>query len=501
MSQVLSVKNFEYYSNIANQLQLPNQCFIDGGFRPATSGKTMPSVNPANGEILTEVAAGDEADVNAAVANARVVFESGIWSLMHPSERKQHLLQFAELIRDNLEELSVLESLESGKPVSDCLNIDVPETAKCIAWHAEAQDKLYDQVSPSGSEALGLIVREPIGVAALVLPWNFPLVMAAWKLGPALATGNSVVVKPSELTSMTALRLAELAVEAGIPKGVFNVVTGTGAMAGKPLGLHPQVDIVSFTGSTATGRLFLEYSAKSNMKRVVLETGGKSPCVVLDDADLDRVAEHQAYSFMGNMGQTCTANTRLIVHESLKDALLEKIIGHCKAWKIGNPLDPDTCLGALIGKEHFDKVAGFIQKGQEEGAKLLYGGYAVEGDGYYLSPAIFDGVDNTMSIAQDEIFGPVLSVITFSNDDQAVALANDTDYGLAASLFTRDLTRAHRLARRIKAGTVSVNSYSEGDLSTPFGGYKLSGFGGKDNGIQAHEQYTEQKTIWVDLSD
>ncbi|MEH6650589.1 MAG: aldehyde dehydrogenase [Motiliproteus sp.] len=498
------MKSYDDYSTIASQLTLPTQCFIDGAYRAACSGKTMATVNPATGELLAEISAADSEDVDVAVANARSVFDSGVWSSMHPSERKQVLLQFAALIRDNLEPLAVLESLESGKPIADCIDIDVPGTADCIAWHAEVQDKLYDQISPSGNDALGMIIREPIGVAALVLPWNFPLMMAAWKLGPALATGNSVVVKPSEMTSMTALRLAELAVEAGLPKGVFNVVTGSGVMAGKPLGLHPLVDIVSFTGSTATGRLFLQYSAQSNMKRVVLETGGKSPCVVVEGADLDRVAEHQAYSFMGNMGQTCTANTRLIVHYSLKESLLEKIVAHCKSWKIGAPLDPDTQLGPLISKEQQAKVSGFIDKGKQEGAKIIYGDGTFDenhANGYFFTPVIFDEVDNSMSIARDEIFGPVLSVFSVSSDEEAIALANDTDYGLAASVYTNDLNRAHRLAREIKAGTVSINCYSEGDHSTPFGGYKLSGFGGKDNGVQAHEQYTEQKTIWLDLTN
>lgn len=493
------MNNKEYYFNIASNLNLPNTNFINGAFCPALSGKTIPTINPATGEVITEIASSNEADVDLAVENALDVYNSGVWSKIHPASRKEILLSFADLILLNLEELAVLESIDSGKPIADCLNIDIPDTANCIAWHAEAQDKLYDQISPSGNDALGLIIREPIGVVAAVLPWNFPLLMAAWKIGPALATGNSVVVKPSELTSMSTLRLAELAIQAGIPKGVLNIVTGTGVNVGKSLGLHPHVDAVSFTGSTTTGRLFLEYAAHSNMKRVVLETGGKSPCVVLSDANLDKVAEHQAYSFMGNMGQTCTANTRLLVHESCKEELLAKLIARCAAWKIGDPMDPITQLGPLISKEHFQKVAHLINVGKNEGADIVYGG-DVESNGNFLSPVIFNNVDSSMVIAKEEIFGPVLSVLTFKTDDEAIKLANDTEYGLAASLYTNDLVRAHRLSRELKAGTVSVNCYSEGDASTPFGGYKLSGFGGKDNGIQAHEQYTEQKTIWIDLS-
>ncbi|WP_111493736.1 aldehyde dehydrogenase [Marinobacter bohaiensis] len=495
------MNNKSLYQSIFNNMDFPQGNFINGGFVDAHSGKKLETINPATEEKLCDIASSGEADVETAIANARAVFDSGIWSRCHPSERKEILVRFAALIRAHQDELAVLESVDSGKPISDCLEVDVPETADCIAWHAEAQDKLYDQISPSGNDALGLIVREPIGVVGAVLPWNFPLLMAAWKIGPALATGNSVIVKPSELTSLSMLRLAELAVKAGLPKGVLNVVTGTGPNVGQVLGLHPDVDAITFTGSTATGRRFLEYSAQSNMKRVVLETGGKSPCVVLEDADLDRVAKHVVLSFVSNMGQVCTANTRLIVPASCKDALLTRISDEIKAWTIGDPLDPESRLGPLVSKEHYSKVVGMIDKGVREGATKLGGEQAFEGPGYYLAPVVFDDVDNAMAIAREEIFGPVLSVITYENTEQAVEIANDSDFGLAASIFTKDLTSAHRLARRLRAGTVSVNSYSEGDASTPFGGYKLSGFGGKDNGVQAHDQYTEQKTIWVDLSE
>ncbi|OXY83195.1 aldehyde dehydrogenase [Oceanimonas doudoroffii] len=494
------MKDREYYHILTKKLKYPAGNFINGSYMSAQSGETLATINPATNKVLTTIAASNEFDVNAAVANAREVFNSGVWSELHPSKRKSILLHFSHLIRENLEELAVLESLDSGKPIADCLNVDVPETANCIAWHGEAQDKLYDQISPSGNDALGMIVREPIGVVGAVLPWNFPLLMTAWKLGPALATGNSVVVKPSEMTSLSTLRLAELALEAGIPPGVFNVVTGTGAAVGSALGLHHDVDAISFTGSTATGRRFLEYSAQSNMKRVVLETGGKSPCVVFEDADLDRVAEHLACSFLGNMGQTCTANTRLIVHNSCKEALLSRLKVECDKWKIGDPLDPQTRLGPLVSKEHLSKVTSLIQKGRDEGAEVIFGGDLAVDTGYFLSPIIFDNVNSNMTVSREEIFGPVLSVLSFDTEEQAISLANDTEYGLAASLFTNDLTRTHRLSRKIQAGTVSVNCYSEGDISTPFGGYKLSGFGGKDNGVDAHDQYSEKKTIWIDLS-
>jgi gamma-glutamyl-gamma-aminobutyraldehyde dehydrogenase len=339
-------------------------------------------------------------------------------------------------------------------------------------------------------------------VAAAVLPWNFPLLMMAWKIGPALATGNSVIIKPSELTSMSALRLARLALDAGIPNGVLNVVPGTGEEAGQAIGLHPDINIVSFTGSTETGRKFLEYSARSNMKRVVLECGGKNPCVVLDDvADLDKVAERQAFSILTNMGENCASNSRLIVHRSVKEALVEKLVRQFESWKIGDPLDPETQLGAMIGKEHFDKVTGYIEKGRAEGATVRSGGHAIESDGYFIPPTLLDDVRSDMAVFRDEIFGPVLSVVSVASDEEAVAVANDTRYGLTASLYTGSVRKAHTIARRLNAGTVSVNCFSEGDLSTPFGGFKMSGFGGRDNGIHAHDQYTELKTIWLDLSD
>lgn len=496
------MKNKNYYSELASKIDLPNRNFINGCYVSSKEGRTIPTVNPATGEVLTEISASNAQDVEYAVDVAYSTYKSGVWSKMHPSDRKAVLVKFSNLILRDLDALAVLESLDSGKPIKDCINVDVPETAKCIAWHAELQDKIYEQLSPSGVDAVGMIIHEPIGVVGAVLPWNFPLLMAAWKIGPALATGNSVVVKPSELTSMSTLKLAELATEAGIPDGVFNVVTGSGADVGMPLGLHDKVNAITFTGSTATGRKFLEYSAQSNMKKVVLETGGKSPCVVLADADLENVAKEQAYSFMGNMGQVCTANTRLIVHSSVKEQLLSLLVKECSSWLIGDPLDPSTDLGPLVNRGHYEKVSSLIQSGSEEGAVSLPIDISLpaENTGCFLKPVIFDQVKRSMTVCAEEIFGPVLCVQTFETDEEAIELANDTEYGLAASLYTQNVSKAHRLSREIEAGTVSVNCYSEGDASTPFGGYKMSGFGGKDNGIQAHEQYTEQKTIWIDLT-
>ena len=490
-------------ADAASKLKFRTQAFINGKFLDSVSGRTFPTENPANGQALAQIAECDEKDVNIAVQNAREAFEKGLWSQMSPADRKQILLNFADLIEKNTMELAVLDALEAGKPITDCITIDVPETVQCIRWHAEAVDKLYDQISPTGPDNLGLIVREPIGVVGAVIPWNFPALMAAWKLGPALATGNSVVLKPAEQTSLSALRLAELASEAGLPDGILNVVPGFGETAGQALGRHMAVDAVTFTGSTEVGRMFLNYSAESNLKRIVLECGGKSPQIVMADvADLDSVAEHALNAIFWNMGENCSAGSRLIVHKKVKDALLERIVKLGKQWTVGDPLDPATKIGSMIEKAHMEKVLSYIEAGKADGAKLILGGNRVLADsgGYFVEPTIFDNVNDKMKIAQEEIFGPVLATIAFDDEEQAIALANDTTYGLAASLYTDNVNVAHRLARAIKAGTVSVNCYSEGDMTTPFGGFKQSGFGGRDNAIHAHDQYTEIKTIWMQFS-
>jgi len=491
------------YQSIASALEFPTNALINGKFMAAKSGKTFDTVNPANGSVIAQVASCDTDDVDLAVAKAREAFERGVWSKMHPSDRKKTMIRLVKLLKRHRNELAVLESVESGKPILDCSTVDLPETMHCLEWHAEAADKLYDQIAPSSDDALGLIVKEPLGVVACVLPWNFPLMMLAWKIGPALAAGNSVIVKPAEQTSMSALRVADLAIEAGVPPGVLSVVPGLGETAGQAIGMHPDINAVSFTGSTEIGRRFLEYSARSNLKRIVLECGGKNPCVVLEDAEnLDHVAEHVAQAVFWNMGQNCTSNSRLIVHEKIKDDLLERVLAKTNDWRTGYPLDPANKLGAMVTLEHFDKVMGFIETGKKEGASVARGGAAIEnGGGYYIEPTIFDGVKADMTIARDEIFGPVLSVISVANTEAAVEAANDTCYGLQASVFTSHLKTAHRVSRAIQAGTVTVNCYGEGDITTPFGGYKMSGFGGRDNSLMAHDQYTETKTIWIDLGD
>ena len=486
------------YAAIAAKLNLPTQAYIDGTYRPAASGATFQTVNPATGAVLAEIAACGAADVDLAVGKAREAFDDGRWSKRSPAERKDVLIRLCKLITRNARELAVLESIESGKTIFDCETVDIPETVHCLKWHAEAIDKIYDQVSPPSDDHLALIVREPVGVAGLVLPWNFPLLMLAWKIGPALAAGNSVVVKPAEETSMTALRIAELATEAGLPRGVLNVLTGTGEEVGEPLGRHMDVDMISFTGSTETGRRFLRYAADSNLKDVVLEMGGKNPCIVLDDVDnIDRVAAHIVNGAFWNMGENCSAISRLIVHRDVKDALIERIQAHAREWTTGDPLDPSHRIGALVSKAHFDKVCSYLA--EPHAASLLMGGETR--DGIFVEPTIVDLPSPDSKLAQEEIFGPVLSVMTVSGLDEALAVANDTGYGLTASIFTANGKRALRGARAIQAGTVTVNCFGEGDITTPFGGYKGSGFGGRDNALQAHDQYTNLKTIWIDLSD
>jgi len=475
------------YVAIAAELDFPLAAFIDGRYVSGSGGE-LATVNPATGDVICHITECSTSDVDTAVTKARQAFDQGVWSKMQPSDRKDVLIRLCKLITRNRRELAVMESIDSGKPVRDCELIDIPEMIHTIKWHAEAIDKIYDQTAPVGDDAMAVIVREAVGVVAAVLPWNFPLLMLAWKIAPALAAGNSVLVKPAEQTSLTALRVAELAAEAGVPRGVLQVLPGRGEVVGEALGMHAGIDMVSFTGSTETGRRFLRYSADSNLKKVVLECGGKNPAVVLEDAEnLDLVAEHIVNGAFWNMGENCSAASRLIVHESIKDELLEYIVARLRDWKTGDPLDPSNHLGALIDNDHCGKVSGYLASGD-----ALCGGTA---DGNFVEPTIFDNVDPSSPLANEEIFGPILSVISVSSTDQAIAIAN------AASVFSANGKRAIRTARELQAGTVTVNCYGEGDITTPFGGYKQSGFGGRDNSVHAHDQYTELKTIWIDLSD
>ncbi len=483
------------YKSIGAGLDLPTGAFIDGSFRPAISGKTFTSTNPATGETLAEIAACGPEDVDFAVEKAREAFDDGRWSKLHPSERKDVLIRLCKLMTRNARELAVMESLDSGKTIYDCETVDVPETIHCLKWHAEAIDKIYDQVSPASDDHIAMVVREPIGVVGLVLPWNFPLLMLAWKIGPALAAGCSLVIKPAKETTLTALRVAELAMEAGIPAGVLNIVPGGGADVGEPIGRHMDIDMVSFTGSTVTGKKFLTYSAESNAKEIVLEMGGKNPAIVMDDAEnLDRVAQHLVNGAFWNMGENCSASSRLIVHKDVKADLLERIAHHAKQWNIGDPLDPETRMGALVSEDHFSKVYSYL----EQAENVVIGGTAKDG---FVEATVVEVDDNKAALAREEIFGPVLSVIEVSGFDEAIQIGNDTEYGLCASIFTANVKRAIRGARALRAGTVTVNGFGEGDISTPFGGFKQSGFGGRDNSVHAHDQYTQLKTIWIDLAD
>jgi gamma-glutamyl-gamma-aminobutyraldehyde dehydrogenase len=449
MSNLLSKND---YVDIAAKIQLPTDPFIDGRFQKSKAGRVMESINPATGSVITNIASCDDSDVNYAVKVSRDAFNTGEWANKHPSERKSVLLKLAQLIEENKTELAVLESLESGKPISECELTDLPETIVTIQWHAEAIDKLYDQISPANSDAVGLITREPLGVVGCVLPWNFPLMMLAWKIAPALAGGNSVIVKPAEQTSMTALRVAELATEAGIPPGVLNVLPGEGPDVGEPMGRHLDIDVISFTGSTEVGRLFLEFAGQSNLKKIILECGGKNPAVVLSDAtNIDGVAEHAVFAALWNMGQNCTANSRLIVHKNLKDKMLSKVKEKMSDWHTGDPLDPKNQLGAIISREQYDKILGYIETAKEQGAEVIAGGNSIaSGDGLFIEPTLFSGVNSDMVIAKEEIFGPVFAMMVVESDEEAIKLANDTSYGLQASLFTSSVTKAHKYGRALK---------------------------------------------------
>ena len=490
------------WRELAKTLTPHTQAFIDGKYRPAVSGATFDCINPANGQVIAQVASCDAADIELAVASARKSFDAGGWSRRAPAARKKVLLRFAELIRKHREELALTETMDMGKPITDSMKIDIPAAANSIAWYAEAVDKVYDEVAPTGHESLALITREPCGVIGAIVPWNFPLLMASWKLGPALATGNSVVLKPSEKSPLTALRVAELAMEAGLPEGVLNVVPGFGNTAGEALALHMDVDCVAFTGSTRVGKRMLEYSGRSNMKRVWLECGGKAPNVVMGDvADIERAATAAAFGIFFNQGEMCSAASRLVVHESVRDAMLEKIVEIGRTMAPGDPLDPKTRLGAIVDQVQLNTVLGFIESGKKEGADVRLGGNRVrqESGGYFVEPTVFSNVNPGMKIAREEIFGPVLSTITFKDVEEAVKIANDVSYGLTAAVWSRDITTAHRVAKRLRAGTVYVNCYDADDITVPFGGFKQSG-NGRDKSLHAMDKYTELKTTWIDLS-
>lgn len=482
-------------------LKYARQIWIDGKPHDARSGKEFACISPIDGQVLTQIAAGDAADIDLAVQSARKAFEDGRWSRLAPTARKTILLRLVELMRHHAEELALLETLDMGKPISDSLNVDVPLAASHIAYMAEAIDKVYDAVAPTGPKDFVTLRHEPLGVIGAVVPWNFPLLMAAWKIGPALASGNCVVLKPAEQSPLTALRLAQLATEAGLPDGVLNVVSGFGETAGKALGLHADVDMVAFTGSTEVGKFFMRYAADSNMKRISLECGGKSPHIVLPDYDdLDTVAEAALWAIYYNQGEACNAGSRLFVHRSQHAQLVEKIAEKARTIRQGDPLDPLTQMGAMVDQRQMQRVLGYVETGCREGAKLALGGQQVMADtgGFYIAPTILDHVDNGMTVAQKEIFGPVLSVLPWDSEEEVLTKANQTIYGLAAGIWTHDVRKIHHFADRLKSGHVYINCWDRGAESVPFGGVKQSGFG-RDKGIEALHKYCDVKVVWLAL--
>jgi aldehyde dehydrogenase (NAD+) len=480
----------------------PGKLLIDGKWVDARSGKRFDVLNPATGQVLTTVAEGDKADVDLAVAAARRAFE-GAWAKLEPRDRQRLIWKVGDLILDNADELAELESLDNGKPIRESRNVDIPMAAEVFRYYAGWVTKIHGETIPVNGPFFNYTRREPLGVVGQIIPWNFPLLMAAWKLAPALACGNTSVLKPAEQTPLTALRLGELVLEAGIPEGVVNIITGFGPTAGAAITEHMDVDKVAFTGETTTGRIIMEACAKSNMKKLSLELGGKSPNIVFADADLDTAVRGTFTGIFFNQGQVCCAGSRLFIEESAHDAFMEKLVARTQGIRQGDPLDPKTTMGPQVSKEQMDKVVSYLEAGKKEGAKVLTGGgpakIAGESGGYFVEPTIFDQASNRMRIAREEIFGPVLTAIPFRDIEDVVREGNDTLYGLAAGVFTRDVKKAHRVAAALKAGTVWVNTWNVFDPASPFGGYKTSGFG-RELGMHALELYTQIKSVWIDLS-
>lgn len=497
----MSKQDLAYWQQQAQSLTIEGRAFINGNYVDAHNKETFDCISPIDGKKLASVARCKEKEANQAVDCARAAFEQGTWSKTAPVKRKAIMLKLADLIEQHGNELALLETLDMGKPISDAINVDIPGTVRSIRWSAEAIDKIYDEVAPTSDNELGLVTREAVGVVAAIVPWNFPLIMASWKFGPALVAGNSVILKPSEKSPLTAIKLAALAKEAGIPDGVFNVLPGFGHQVGKALALHNDIDTLVFTGSTGVAKQLMIYAGESNMKRVWTEAGGKSPNIVFADApNLDEAAQAAAGAICFNQGEVCTAGSRLLVEASIKDEFIGKVKAAMQNWQPGNPLDPNTNVGAIVDKTQYERVLAYIEKGKTQQATLCCGGkksQPVDG-GFYIEPTMFSEVDNKMVIASDEIFGPVLSVITFKDMEEAISIANDTPYGLAAGIWTTNLSKAHKMAKAVRAGSVWVNQWDGGDMTAPFGGFKQSG-NGRDKSLHAFNKYTEVKATWIKL--
>jgi acyl-CoA reductase-like NAD-dependent aldehyde dehydrogenase len=478
-------------------LRAPKQLLIGGKWQPAKSGKTFETINPANEEVLALIAEGDKADVDEAVKAARKAFDTGAWPSMGPHQRARLMFRIAELIDDHADELAELETLDNGKPLSFARGFDVPAAAETFRYYGGWVTKIYGETNPSDPAFFNYTLREPVGVCGQIIPWNFPLLMAAWKLGPALACGNTVILKPAEQTPLTALRLGELIMEAGLPEGVLNIVTGFGPGAGSSIAEHPNVDKVAFTGSTEVGKIILKASA-GNLKKVSLELGGKAPNIIFPDADMKQAVPTSMMGVYFNSGQVCCAGTRIFVQRDKYDEVVDQLTAFSKGVTMGDPFNKGTTIGPVVSSEQFDRVKGYLDVGKKEGAKVMAGGEAGTGKGYFVQPTLFTGVNNDMRIAREEIFGPVASAIPFKDENDAVFQGNDTEYGLSAAVWTKDISRAHKVARALKAGTVWVNCYNQLDPISPFGGYKQSGFG-RELGRYAIDLYTQIKSVWMKL--
>ena len=497
----MTAYSLSYWQEKASNLIIEGRAFINGEYVNAEDGDTFLNVSPIDGRELANIAHTKSTDVDKAVVIARSAFNQGDWSKAAPAYRKVVMQKFADLIEKNKEEIALLETLDMGKPISDAMNVDIAGALRAIRWSAEAADKIYDEVAPTPDGELGLVTKETVGVVAAIVPWNFPLVMASWKIAPALTAGNSVILKPSEKSPLTAIKIAALAKEAGIPDGVFNVLPGFGQTVGKALALHMDIDTLVFTGSTAVAKQLMVYAGESNMKRVWTEAGGKSPNIVFADAEnLEHAAIAAAGAICFNQGEVCTAGSRLLVESSIKDEFVKLVAEAISHWVPGNPLDPKTNVGAIVDQAQYEQVLGYIYKGKDEVGEPLVGGNKAQPveDGFYIQPTLFDNVKNDMTIAANEIFGPVLSVISFESVEEAINIANDTPYGLAAGIWTSNLSKAHKVAKSVRAGSVWVNQWDGGDMTAPFGGFKQSG-NGRDKSLHAFDKYTEIKATWIKL--